>query len=92
MEFGKKGKCIIFFVFFGVGKIMIVYYLLKVGLGLEFFVLVCSCEFCVNEIDGKDYYFFGLEGFKKKIYEDVFVEWEEVYKDNFYGILCFEFE
>jgi guanylate kinase len=40
-----------------------------------------------REIDGEDYLFFTVDEFKQKIARDEFVEWEEVYKDNFYGTL-----
>lgn len=36
---------------------------------------------------GRDYYFLSIDEFKKKIDEDAFVEWEEVYEGNFYGTL-----
>ncbi len=45
-----------------------------------------------NEIDGKNYYFFSKEKFKKKIKNNEFVEWEEVYKDTYYGTLISELE
>ena len=46
----------------------------------------------VNEVDGKNYYFFTIEKFKEKIKNNEFVEWEEVYKDTFYGSLISELE
>ena len=46
----------------------------------------------VNEVDGKNYYFFSLEKFKEKIKNNEFIEWEEVYKDTFYGTLISELE
>ena len=45
-----------------------------------------------EEVNGKDYYFMSLEDFKKHIKNDDFVEWEEVYRDNFYGTLKSEVE
>ena len=39
-----------------------------------------------------DYYYLTLEEFKEKITNDEFIEWEEVYKDNFYGTLKSEVE
>ena len=45
-----------------------------------------------GEEDGKDYYFISLRDFKNKIKEDAFLEWEEVYRDNFYGTLKTEVE
>ena len=40
-----------------------------------------------REEDGIDYHFLSVELFKEKIEANAFVEWEEVYKDNFYGTL-----
>lgn len=81
------GKCIIFSAPSGAGKTTLVHKLLQSSTQFAFSISACSRDPRVNEIDGKDYYFIGLEGFKKKIEEEAFVEWEEVYKDNFYGTL-----
>jgi guanylate kinase len=88
----NKGKCIIFSAPSGAGKTSIVKYLLKQDLKLEFSVSACSRDPRVNEIHGKDYYFFSVEEFKQKIEKNEFVEWEEVYKNNFYGTLKSEIE
>ncbi|MDV3309389.1 MAG: guanylate kinase, partial [Cyclobacteriaceae bacterium] len=45
-----------------------------------------------TEVDGKDYYFLTPEEFKRKIDNDEFIEWEEVYSGNFYGTLKSEIE
>lgn len=92
MDFSVKGKCVIFSAPSGAGKTTIVHHLLAQNIGLEFSVSACSRDPRPNEIDGKDYYFLGVEKFKHKIKEDAFVEWEEVYKDNFYGTLKSEVE
>lgn len=92
MSFTTKGKCIIFSAPSGAGKTTIVHYLLKQDLGLEFSVSACSRDPRDNEVDGKDYYFLGIDGFRKKINENAFVEWEEVYTNNFYGTLKSEME
>jgi guanylate kinase len=81
------GKCIIFSAPSGAGKTTLVHKLLQSSTQFAFSISACSRDPRVNEIDGKDYYFIGLEGFKKKIEDKAFVEWEEVYKDNFYGTL-----
>jgi guanylate kinase len=88
----QKGKCIIFSAPSGAGKTTIVHALLDAKIGLEFSVSACSREPRPNEIDGKDYYFLGITGFKQKIEEDAFIEWEEVYTNNFYGTLKSEVE
>jgi guanylate kinase len=38
-------------------------------------------------VNDKDYHFIGIEGFKNKIKNNEFVEWEEVYENHFYGTL-----
>lgn len=83
----KQGKCIIFSAPSGAGKTSIVHGLLERIDNLAFSVSACSREPRINEEHGKDYYFIGVEGFKQKIQEDAFIEWEEVYKDHFYGTL-----
>ena len=88
----QSGKCIIFSAPSGAGKTTIVHALLKADIGLEISVSACSRDPRPNETNGKDYYFLGIEGFKKKIDEGAFVEWEEVYTDNFYGTLRSEIE
>jgi guanylate kinase len=87
-----NGKCIIFSAPSGAGKTTIVHALLAAQLGLEFSVSACSRDPRPNEVDGKDYYFLGIEGFKQRIESDAFLEWEEVYTDNFYGTLKAEIE
>ena len=81
------GKCIIFSAPSGAGKTTLVHKLLESSEQYAFSVSACSREPRKNERDGVDYYFIGLENFKQKISENAFVEWEEVYKDNFYGTL-----
>ena len=54
---------------------------------IPFSISACSREKRENEIEGKDYYFLGVEGFKNKIKEGAFLEWEEVYENQFYGTL-----
>lgn len=43
-------------------------------------------------MEGKDYYFLSPDDFRKKITNDEFVEWEEVYPDHYYGTLFSEVE
>jgi len=76
----------------GAGKTSIVHYLLKNIPKISFSVSACSREKRENETDGKDYYFLGIDRFKNKIKEDAFLEWEEVYKNQFYGTLKSELE
>ena len=92
MSFSEIGKCVIFSAPSGAGKTTIVHHLLNRNLGLEFSISACSRDPRPNEVDGKDYHFLGVEGFKKNIQENAFVEWEEVYTGNFYGTLKSELE
>ena len=88
-----QGKLIVFSAPSGSGKTTIVRHLLKhKELNLEFSISATSRERRGNEVDGKDYYFLSFEDFKKKIKNDEFLEWEEVYRDNFYGTLKSEVE
>jgi len=77
----------------GSGKTTIVRHLLKQNeLNLEFSISATSREKRGEEIDGKDYYYMSAKGFKNKIKAEEFLEWEEVYRDNFYGTLKTEVE
>lgn len=83
-----KGKLIVFSAPSGSGKTTIVRHLLhQEEFGLEFSISATSREARGNEIDGKDYYFMSAQEFKQKIKADEFLEWEEVYINNFYGTL-----
>ena len=82
-----KGKLVIFSAPSGAGKTTIVRAMLSHFPQLEFSVSACSRSKREAEVDGRDYYFLGLEGFRKKISEGAFLEWEEVYKDHYYGTL-----
>lgn len=88
----KQGRLIIFSAPSGAGKTTLVRALLQSDLKLEFSISAASREKRPNEIDGKDYYFMSVANFKKKIANDEFLEWEEVYKDHFYGTLKSEVE
>lgn len=90
--FENTGKCIIFSAPSGAGKTTIVHSLLEKNLGLEFSVSACSRDPRPIEVDGEDYYFLGIDGFKEKIKSDSFIEWEEVYSNSFYGTLRSEIE
>lgn len=83
----KEGKAIIVSAPSGAGKTTLVHHLLSLPLNLAFSVSACSRKKRDNEQEGKDYYFLSVSEFRKKIDEEAFVEWEEVYKDHFYGTL-----
>ncbi|GAA4279374.1 guanylate kinase [Aquimarina mytili] len=83
-----QGKLIVLSAPSGSGKTTLVKYLLnKEELNLGFSISAASREPRGAEVHGKDYYFLSLREFKDKIKADEFLEWEEVYRDNFYGTL-----
>jgi len=86
------GKLIVISAPSGAGKTSIVHQLLKDISELSFSVSASSRERRKNEVHGKDYYFLGVEGFQQKINEDAFLEWEQVYKNQYYGTLNSEIE
>ena len=89
----KQGKLIVFSAPSGSGKTTIVRHLLgKDNLNLEFSISATSREKRGEEEHEKDYYFLSAKEFKTKIKNDEFLEWEEVYRDNFYGTLKTEVE
>ena len=89
----KGGNLIVFSAPSGSGKTTIVKYLLdQKDLNLDFSVSATSREPRKNEMHGKNYYFISLKEFKQHIKNGDFLEWEEVYRDNFYGTLNSEIE
>jgi guanylate kinase len=67
-------------------------HLLQQNLGLEFSISATSRGMRHTETDGKDYYFLSSDEFKKKIENNEFLEWEEVYAGTYYGTLKSEVE
>lgn len=89
----QTGKLLVFSAPSGSGKTTIVRHLLaQPELNLEFSISAATREPRGEEVDGKDYYFMTIEAFKKHIKAEDFIEWEEVYRDNFYGTLKSEVE
>jgi len=87
-----SGKVIILSAPSGAGKTTIVKHLLKKDMHLEFSISACSRDMRQGEKNGVDYYFLAVDDFKKKIENNEFIEWEEVYKGNYYGTLKSEIE
>ena len=82
------GKCIIFSAPSGSGKTTLVKDLLhKADLNLSFSVSATTRNKRTGEVDGKDYFFKSKKEFNKLIKNDLLLEYEEVYKDIFYGTL-----
>ncbi len=87
-----QGKLVIFSAPSGSGKTTLVNHLLSKNLNLEFSVSATSRQPRLNEVHGKDYYFISKEEFLKKINNNEFLEWEEVYGGTLYGTLKSEVE
>jgi len=87
-----EGKSVIISAPSGAGKTTIVKHLLDSGLNLAFSVSATTRSLRGNETDGEDYFFLTISEFKKKVENNEFVEWEEVYKDLLYGTLKSELE
>ncbi|HTF19338.1 MAG TPA: guanylate kinase [Chryseolinea sp.] len=87
------GQALIFSAPSGSGKTTIVRHLLTNNPDLGFSISASTRDKRGRtESHGKDYYFLTPDEFKKKIDEDAFIEWEEVYEGNFYGTLKSEIE
>ena len=82
----KKEKLIIIAAPSGSGKTTIVKELLSSEkLNLGFSISLTTRVKRDNEINGKDYHFVSVSDFKEKIRNNDFIEWEEVYKNVYYG-------
>lgn len=89
----SKGKLIIFSAPSGSGKTTLVRHLLSAyGDRLAFSISACTRLPRAHEVDGKDYYFLTPGDFRRKVENGEFVEWEEVYENNYYGTLRSEIE
>ena len=87
----KKSKFIVLAAPSGSGKTTLVNKLLtEVKLNLEFSISATSRKPRKDEVNGKNYFFLSKNDFLKKIENNEFLEWEEVYKDAFYGTLISE--
>lgn len=85
-------KVIIFSAPSGSGKTTLVKHCLEYFPELQFSVSCTTRNPRGTEQNGIDYHFISPEEFKKRISEDAFVEFEEVYTDKFYGTLKSEVE
>jgi guanylate kinase len=86
-----EGKLVIFAAPSGSGKSTIINHLMADGgeesLNLHFSISATSRAPRGTEQDGIEYFFLTPEDFRKKIANDEFIEYEEVYTDKFYGTL-----
>ncbi|MGN1212131.1 MAG: guanylate kinase [Candidatus Cryptobacteroides sp.] len=85
-------KVIIFSAPSGAGKSTIVNHILGLHPEMEFSVSATSRAPRGKEQNGREYWFFTADEFRKMIAEDRFVEYEEVYPGSFYGTLKSEVE
>lgn len=86
------GKVIIFSAPSGSGKTTIVKELLSRFPQFEFSISATSRAPRGEESHGEDYYFLTSEEFAQAVGDDMFIEWEEVYKGTSYGTLKSEIE
>ena len=87
-----EGKLLIFTAPSGAGKTTIVHHLLDNFPQLAFSISATSRSRRAMESEGHDYYFIPPKRFKKLVEEGAFLEWEEVYDNQFYGTLLSEVE
>lgn len=76
----------------GSGKTTIVHHLMEVFPAMRFSISATTRPARPNEEHGKDYYFLTPEEFRTRVENGDFLEWEEVYKDRYYGTLKSEVE
>src|SRR6478609_3640000 len=87
------GKMIIFSAPSGSGKTTLVRHILKTFPEyIEFSISATSRPKLGVEENGKDYHYLTPEEFKKKVANNEFLEWEEVYAGTHYGTLKAEVE
>ena len=85
-------KVIIFSAPSGAGKSTIVGHCLEKYPQLAFSVSATSRAPRGSETDGVEYYFISAAEFRRRIDEDLFVEWQQVYSGSYYGTLKSELE
>lgn len=83
----KEGKLIVFSAPSGSGKSTIINYLMTQNLNLAFSISCTSRTPRGNEQHGVEYFFISPDEFREKIKNGAFIEYEEVYKDQYYGTL-----
>ncbi len=81
------GKVLIVSAPSGSGKSTLIAHLLKSIDNLEFSISATSRAPRGNEVNGKEYYFISKEEFARRVQDEEFIEWEEVYNGSCYGTL-----
>lgn len=81
------GKLIIFSAPSGSGKSTIINYLLTQNLNLAFSISATNRPPRGTEQNGVEYFFLSPEEFRRRIADNEFLEYEEVYENRFYGTL-----
>lgn len=76
----------------GAGKSTLVNYLLGQRSDLEFSVSCTTRQPRGQEQNGREYYFISNDEFLRRVKNDEFVEYENVYADTYYGTLKSEIE
>ena len=87
-----EGKMFIFTAPSGAGKTTIVRHLLDKFRFLDFSISATTRNKRLHEQDKVDYYFMTVDEFKQNAANGAFIEWEEVYEDQYYGTLKSEVE
>ena len=86
------GKAILFSAPSGCGKTTIINELMRYFDCFDFSISATSRKPRGEEVNGKDYYFLSHEEFMKRVHDDEFLEWEEVYQGTCYGTLKSEID
>lgn len=92
MSLDFSPKMLVFTAPSGAGKTTLVKHLLAEYDFLEFSISATTRKRRDHEVEGKDYYFVSSSLFKDKIACGEFIEYEEVYEDQYYGTLKSEVE
>ena len=87
-----NGKLVIFSAPSGSGKSTIINYLLKQNLNLAFSISATSRPPRGEEKHGVEYFFLSPDEFRQRIAHNEFLEYEEVYKNRYYGTLKVQVE
>jgi guanylate kinase len=88
----SSGKLIIFTAPSGAGKTTLVKHILSKNENIDFSISATTRAKRSHEVEAKDYYYLSIDAFKAKIANNEFLEWEEVYQDQFYGTLRSEID